>query len=131
MNNIQDKNCLDWVEAMLSRRYKHGKYELYNPFFHTHSCLGVALRVAKHPVIDGSEVFVPIYPVNDIRNVSSYWFEQRFGLKYPPGHYLTVNDMTKNYLAVCSLVANSCAPSERRTVLFNSLIAQFNNRWEL
>lgn len=126
MTNEQERNCLDWVEAMLSGQYKHGKVLLYNASLDTHSVHGVALRLAKHPVVWGNQ-FAEVYPVQRNRFVSSLWFEKRFGLKHLPSHYQTVNDMTSNYLAVCALVLNACSQTGKQRMLHNKMMQQFRS----
>lgn len=127
MNSQQEHNCLNWAAAMLSGQYKHGKVLLYNSALDTHSALGVVLRLAGHPTVHANQ-FADVYPVSRNRFISSVWFDRLFGLKYPPGHYQTMNDATNNYYATAVLVLSACPDSERKKQLYTDLLEQFNAR---
>lgn len=109
MTNEQAKNVLDWVEAMLSGRYKHGKEFLYNPLTNCFCANGVAahLGAIDHDAFSGHFYFGSEYQgLSSRRRVPDSWFAQRFGLRYDQNMYWVMNDKADSYLPVCAILLN-------------------------
>ncbi len=130
MTPQQNKNTLDWVEAMLSGQYRHGKKYLYNPVNDTYSAFGVALKLAGHDRVYES-LFVNTYPVVPWdQSVSQKWFDARFGTNRQVGVIKTMNDLTNDYFAVCALLLNSCLVGERQHNLHLSMMEEYSKAKE-
>lgn len=127
MSARQMHNILNWVEAMLSGQYTHGKYALYNSENDSFSALGVALDLLDHPMTYDASDFINMYPVIARQEtVNEQWFDRVFSLPYGPHHYKAVNDLSNNYLACCALVLNAVpVRSERWQELHAKMMSRF------
>lgn len=119
----QEANVLNWVEAMLSGQYKHGRQYLFNPATKCHSAFGVAAEVmgVKH---DPAGVFT--FPLGFMSRmaVSPSWFTETFGLRRTPFVYSSINDASRNYLGVVALLLNTVPLSKRHKQLHKIMLEQ-------
>lgn len=117
MTFIQNKNTLDWVEAMLSGKYIHNKHQLFICGTNLCSALGVACMLANWPpgaVEDANKGLV-----------SQRWLDARFGTNRQVGVIKSMNDLTNDYFAVCALLLNSCLVGERQHNLHLDMMEKF------
>ena len=104
MTLSQQAACLHWVEAMLSGNYYHGRGMLYNHETDCYSAIGVAKHAEGWPVNElGYFVDAESLGWNSERD----WFNTTFGLPRDADLYTTLNNMSRDYLAVASLVLNA------------------------
>lgn len=116
MTPEQATNVLDWVEAMLSGKYKHGKEFLYNPTNECFCANGVAAEIANiaHDDFSGFFYFGPEYEgFQNRRRVPDSWFAKRFGLRYDQNMYWTLNDRGNTYLPVVAMLLNQVPLNKR------------------
>jgi len=114
----QNKNTLDWVEAMLSGHYAHNKQQLFIPHTSLYSALGVACALADWP----KEALADY----DRGLVDQHWFDARFGTNRQVGVIKTMNDLTNDYFAVCALLLSSCLVGERQQNLHLDMMEKFS-----
>lgn len=125
MTPQQYRNTLDWVEALLSGEYTHGKIRLYNPTNNTYSALGVALVLVGHERVF-QNLFCDYSPViGRTQSVRQEWLDNRFGTNRTVGVIKTMNDLTDDYLSVAALLLNSCLAGERQSSLHRKMMEQF------
>jgi len=140
MTPLQQHHTLNWVELLLSGKYKHGKGLLYIPTLDRYSALGVALVEAGQPRNDIGlflEADEPetngIICVKDLGGfvsanktfVRQSWFDKRFGTNRQVDVIKTMNDLTNDYFAVCVLLLDSCPVNERQRKLHDKLMEQY------
>jgi len=117
MTPQQNKNTLDWVEAMLSGHYSHNKHQLFIPNTNLYSALGLACGLAGWPM----QALMDRYT----GTVSQHWFDARFGTNRQVGVIKTMNDLTNDYFAVCALLLNSCLVGERQHNLHLDMMEKY------
>lgn len=122
MTPQQNKNTLDWVEAMLSGQYVQLKRQMFIPNTNLYSALGIACGLASWP----------IYALADYDRglVSQYWFDARFGTNRQVGVIKTMNDLTNDYFAVCALLLNTCLVGERQHNLHLDMMEKYSKAKE-
>jgi len=132
MTPEQETNTFDWVAAMLSGDYKHGRYRLYNPGTGCHCAVGVAAELACGPntgVIRDRQNYVfkgYDHPSSDTF-VPGDWFKRRFGLRQQVEVYQSINDKTNDYYGVVALVLGQLPDSERKRELQQKLLNEVVN----
>lgn len=122
MTPQQNKNTLDWVEAMLSGEWGHNKHQLYIRGTRLRSAFGVACMLADWP----TEAIVSA----DKGLVSQQWLDSRFGTNRQVGVIKSMNDLTNDYFAVCALLLNSCLVGERQHNLHLSMMEEYSKAKE-
>lgn len=136
MNQYQTHHTLEWVELLLSGRFKHGRGVLYNPTMDRYCALGVALVEAGQPRNDiGMFILADEQETNALASAKDYggflvisktivrevWFAQRYGLPKEAAVYSSVNDHSRNFYAVASLLLNACDTSPKQQRLWTKL----------
>jgi len=122
MTPDQEKNVLDWVEAMLSGTYKHGTGYLYNPSTNCYCGLGVAAATVGVQYAHGVYIFSEKYSHN--KAVPDDWFSETFGLHRSASTYAAINDHSKNFFALCALLLNAVPVSRRMAQLRDKMHKQ-------
>lgn len=123
MDTHQVNNCLNWAEAMLSGKFRHGKGRLYDYETDCHCALAVAAEQAGVPRLGGNYIFSGYGVVSNLY-VPTRWFNEAFGLPREMTVYQSVSDNSSNYLAVASLILNNCPLSDRKRKLMKELERQ-------
>lgn len=135
MNNTQIKNTLDWIEAMLSGRYKHGTNLLYNTKTQCHCGIGVAAEVMGVERFEtenaglylfNEEVTGNYLPTKRYTSVPETWFQRTFGLPRQQQVYSHINDMSKNYLQVVALLLEHVRQHAYNSPRWMELYDKFN-----
>ena len=111
MNELQANNTLDWVEALLSGKYNHGKDFLYNAHTQCYCAVGVALEINGWPVVPD----LAVDPKGDAKAKAMdarlptfhRWFTSYFWLHRSPEAWFTISDSSKNFLAVAVLLLDA------------------------
>lgn len=136
MTPLQQHHTIEWVELLLSGRYKHGKGALYSPTMDSYSALGLALVQYGQPRNDiGQFVLFDDKELNAIAHVRDYggfliasktvvredWFAKRFGLPKEAVVYTSIDSHSRNFYAVTSLILNACNNSSKQQRLWTKL----------
>lgn len=111
----QDVNRLNWVAAMLSGQYKHGKHHLHTDGMYCAIGVAVAEAFEDYPDSNPSIAF-------DNKFVSNRWFIERFGVTLRAEYIQAVNDRCDDYYGVCAIVLDRCVPSMRKENLCKRLV---------
>lgn len=123
MTPLQQTNVLNWVEALLSGNYVHGKNRLYNPETNVYSAEGVALEIAGIEKDDAGTFLFGADGVKLGRHITivpSRWFAEEFGLPHPAQLYSTMNDRSRDYLAVIALLLEAVPKTHRRRAFLHT-----------
>lgn len=116
MNTEQETHVLDWVEAMLSGKYQHGREVLFNPTTKCYCALGVAAVLMGARIDERGMVWWDIdgTQMGHRGRIPEKLFSQHFGLNRPPAMYAKLSDMSTNYLAVVALLLNAVPVTTRQ-----------------
>lgn len=109
MPGLQNQNILNWVEAMLSGKYKHCKGMLYNVKTDCYCALGVAATILGRELSED-------YQANDS------WFARAFGLPRPPEFYAAVSDKSDHFFGVCALLLKELPDDLKRKKELNAQV---------